>query len=109
MKAHKITNARRGHRLTAKQKIIAGIAAIVLLPFAAAALVGVGLAATGHGNSMATHGQSGAYSDCLTLASKDGFAPEICEGLSPNSQLAKTDCSHDPQLRKDDPAYCKSN
>jgi hypothetical protein len=104
MKAINITSARtRTRRATRLTQLIAGS---MLAIVTAAAAVGITQAAT---HSMQTHGSQGSYSDCLALASRDGFAPETCEPLRPGSDIATIDCKNDPTLRHTDPSYCKEN
>jgi len=50
-------------------------------------------AASTSGGSTPTIAQD--YRDCLALASKDNFAPEVCEGLNPNGDTAKTNCTYE--------------
>ena len=45
------------------------------------------------------------YDDCLTLADKDNFASDVCEGLDSNSQVAKVNCAYE-QLHKEPLVDC---
>lgn len=53
--------------------------------------MGQGIKGVSTGSIMISHTDS--YHDCLALADRDSFAPEVCEGLDPNSQVAKINCA----------------
>lgn len=81
---------RRPRRIKAWKIIAWGAGLIIGLPIAIAIVIG-----TVQGIAGATSSSSQAvvvhdpYRDCLTLASTDRFAPEVCEPLNPSSKIAK--------------------
>lgn len=78
-------------RMPTPLKIIAWVfGTIILLPIAIAIVIGSVEGIAGNTSSAPAAVQAGdPYHDCLTLADRDRFAPEVCEPLNPDAKVAK--------------------
>lgn len=82
-----------------RHPIITAFFAIPALAFSIMLAVTIGVGTARAVGSNAGPGQitiqktADQYHDCLTFATADNFAPDVCEGLSTNSQSAKLSCA----------------
>lgn len=100
--------APQAHRSWARRHwAISSVALIFVAPFLIAAMIGMvkGISGTVSGPGVINIVHSTDYDDCVTLANKDGFATDVCEGLDPNSQVAKVNCAYE-QLHKEPLVDC---
>ena len=83
MSVPNITTAPRkpNRRVTRFTKVVT---MLILAPFLIAGMAGAGIGITHalQAPRMPLHGPQGASQDCLALATADGFAPEVCEGIT---------------------------
>lgn len=100
--------APQAHRSWARRHwAISSVALIFIAPFLVAAMIGMvkGISGSVSGPGVINIVHTNSYDDCLTLANKDNFASDVCEGLDPNSQVAKVNCAYE-QLHKEPLVDC---